>query len=83
MATITQMQYLLAVQKTKHFGRAAEACNVAQPSLSAQIQKLEDELGFMIFDRSKKPILTTDLGLQVLELSKEILAKHGQCHSGG
>ena len=78
MATFTQMQYLLAVQKTRHFGRAAELCHVAQPSLSAQIQKLEDELGFTIFDRSKKPILTTDLGQQVVDLSKQIISKHNQ-----
>ena len=45
MPTITQLQYLLSVAETGHFGRAAEECNVSQPSLSAQIQKVEEELG--------------------------------------
>lgn len=73
MPTITQLQYILAVYKTKHFGRAAEECCVSQPSLSAQIQKVEDELGVIIFDRSKKPILLTDKGKKVIEQSKRVV----------
>ena len=58
MGTLTQLKYLLAVDQEKHFGRAAQICHVAQPSLSNQIQKLEEELGVILFDRSQKPILT-------------------------
>ena len=81
MPTITQLEYLMAVQKTKHFGKAAELCNVSQPSLSAQIQKVEDELDITIFDRSKKPILTTDLGLKVLDIAKNVIQEHSKLSS--
>ena len=54
MSTITQLEYVLAVDKERHFGRAAQECHVSQPSLSSQVQKLEEELGVIIFDRSKK-----------------------------
>ncbi len=76
MASITQLEYILAVDKEKHFGKAAERCHVAQPSLSMQIQKLENELGAIIFDRSKKPILATETGKQILQQAKLILQEH-------
>ncbi|MDP8245522.1 MAG: hydrogen peroxide-inducible genes activator [Candidatus Hinthialibacter antarcticus] len=76
MPTITQLQYILAVNQTKHFGRAAEDCCVSQPSLSAQIQKVEDELEVTIFDRSKKPILVTEKGKKVIEQSKRIVTEY-------
>lgn len=76
MPTLTQLEYIIAVDKFKHFGRAADSCHVSQPSLSAQIQKVEDELNVMIFDRSKKPIVTTDLGLKVIEQAKKVLLEH-------
>ncbi len=76
MATITQLEYLLAVEEERHFGRAAKRCHVAQPSLSTQIQKLEDELNVIIFDRSKKPIMVTDDGQVVIEQAKVILKEH-------
>lgn len=76
MPSITQLEYLLAVHRHKHFGRAAAECHVSQPSLSAQVQKVEDELGIVIFDRSKKPILTTDKGLKIIEQAKEVLRQH-------
>ena len=76
MATITQLQYILAVNKHKHFGNAAKECHVSQPSLSAQIMKLEDELGYMIFDRSKQPLLLTDIGRKFVEQANEVLKEH-------
>ncbi len=76
MATLTQLEYLIAVDKVKHFGRAAESCHVSQPSLSAQIQKVEEDLSVIIFDRSKKPIVTTDLGLKIIEQAKKVLLEH-------
>lgn len=76
MPSITQLEYLLAVDKEKHFGKAARECNVSQPSLSAQIQKLEDDLGVIIFDRSKKPILATEIGKVLIEQSRVIVREH-------
>lgn len=76
MPTLTQLEYIIAVDKLKHFGRAADSCHVSQPSLSAQIQKVEEELNVIIFDRSKKPIVTTDLGLKVVEQAKKVLLEH-------
>lgn len=60
--SLTQLEYVMAVHKHGHFARAAESCHVTQPTLSMQIQKLEDDLGVVIFDRSKKPILLTQMG---------------------
>lgn len=76
MPTLTQLEYIVAVDKLKHFGRAAESCHVSQPSLSSQIQKVEEDLNVIIFDRSKKPIVTTDLGLKVVEQAKKVLLEH-------
>lgn len=76
MPTLTQLEYILAVHQLKHFGRAANECHVSQPSLSAQIQKVESELEITIFDRSKKPILTTKQGLRLVEQAKKVLAEH-------
>jgi LysR family hydrogen peroxide-inducible transcriptional activator len=55
--TIQQLEYILAVNKHRHFGHAAEACFVTQPTLSAQVNKLERELDVLIFDRSKMPVI--------------------------
>jgi LysR family hydrogen peroxide-inducible transcriptional activator len=50
--TIIQLEYILAVEKHRHFGKAAKACSVTQPTLSMQLQKVEEELGVIFFDRS-------------------------------
>lgn len=71
--SITQLEYVLAVHKLGHFAKAAEACHVTQPTLSMQIQKLEADLGTIIFDRSKKPILLTDVGKKLIEQIQAIL----------
>lgn len=76
MPTLTQLEYIVAVQKLKHFGRAAKECNVSQPSLSAQIQKVEEELGVTIFDRSKKPVMVTEKGHQLIDQAKRVLLEH-------
>lgn len=76
MPTLTQLEYILAVHKLKHFARAAEECHVSQPSLSAQIQKVEEELGFIVFDRSKKPILTTEQGEKLVEQARVVLREY-------
>ncbi len=71
--TLTQLEYVLAVNKHQHFGRAAESCFVTQPTLSMQLQKLEDELEVTIFDRSKSPIKPTLEGLTIIEQAKKII----------
>ena len=76
MSTLTQLEYVLAVDDERHFGKAAKACHVSQPSLSAQIQKLEEELGLVIFDRSKKPILVTEAGREIILQARVIVREH-------
>lgn len=71
--SLTQLEYVMAVYKHGHFARAAEACHVTQPTLSMQIQKLENDLNVVIFDRSKKPILLTEVGEKIIEQIQSIL----------
>ena len=71
--TITQLQYVLAVAEHKNFTLAAEKCFVTQPTLSMQIQKVEEELSIQIFDRSKKPIQLTEIGQKIVAQAKNIV----------
>jgi len=71
--TITQLHYVLAIAEHKNFTKAADKCFVTQPTLSTQIQKLEDELGVLIFDRSKKPIELTEVGKKIVLQAKNIV----------
>jgi len=71
--TITQLNYVLAIAEHQNFTKAAEKCFVTQPTLSTQIQKLEDELDILIFDRSKKPIELTDVGRKIVHQAKNIV----------
>ncbi len=76
MSSIRQLEYVVAVHRTGHFGRAAGACHVSQATLSAQIGKLEDELGVILFDRRAKPILPTEPGERIIRLAQEVVAAH-------
>ena len=71
--TITQLQYVLAVAEHQNFTVAAEKSFVTQPTLSMQIQKLEEELDVQIFDRSKKPISITEMGKKIVAQAKNIV----------
>ena len=71
--TLSQLQYTLAVAKYGNFTLAAEKSNVTQPTLSMQVQKLEEELGTLIFDRSTKPIKLTNIGEIIILQSKNIV----------
>jgi LysR family transcriptional regulator, hydrogen peroxide-inducible genes activator len=71
--TLTQMRYAVAIEETGNFRLAAEACHVSQSGLSMQIQKLEDLLGVVLFDRSKKPVLVTPAGGPALEQMRSVL----------
>jgi LysR family hydrogen peroxide-inducible transcriptional activator len=71
--TITQLKYVLAVAEHKNFTLAADKCFVTQPTLSMQIQKIEEELNIQIFDRTKKPIQLTDIGQKIVNQAKNIV----------
>ena len=64
--TLTQLEYLVALDTYRHFVLAAKKCFVTQPTLSMQIQKLEEELGVKIFDRTKQPVIPTEIGESIL-----------------
>lgn len=70
---IQQLEYLIAVDKYKHFGKAAQACFITQPTLSAMIQKFEDELDVKIFDRTTHPIRTTDAGAELIKEAQKVI----------
>ena len=76
--TITQLQYVLAVAEYRNFTIAAKHSFVTQPTLSMQVQKLEDELDVQIFDRGKKPIGITEVGEKIVAQAKNIVAEAGR-----
>jgi LysR family hydrogen peroxide-inducible transcriptional activator len=71
--TLTELKYIVAVARAKHFGHAAEACFVAQPTLSVAIKKLEDELGVTLFERGGAEISVTPLGAQIVAQAERVL----------
>jgi LysR family hydrogen peroxide-inducible transcriptional activator len=73
--TIQQLEYIIAVDKHRHFGHAAESCFVTQPTLSAQVSKLERELDIILFDRTKMPVIPTEIGVQVIEQAKRVVSE--------
>lgn len=75
--TLQQMEYVLAVDRHRHFGKAAEACHVTQPTLSSMIQKLEEELDAKLFDRARSPVRPTPLGELVIRQLREVMAQVG------
>src|SRR6185312_2600075 len=73
--TITQLEYLVAVDTYRSFVQAAEKCFVTQPTLSMQVQKLEDTLGVKLFDRSKQPVIPTEIGDDIIAQARILLAE--------
>lgn len=71
--TLTQLEYIVAVDTHRHFAQAAEACFVTQPTLSMQIQKLEEELDVKIFDRTKQPVIPTETGALIIAQARVAL----------
>lgn len=71
--TLTELKYIVAVARERHFGRAAEACFVSQPTLSVAIRKLEDELGVILFERGGSEVGVTDVGLRVVTQAQKVL----------
>jgi LysR family transcriptional regulator, hydrogen peroxide-inducible genes activator len=73
MITLTQLEYIVAVDTYRHFGKAAESCFITQPTLSMQIKKLEEDLEIIIFDRSKQPLIPTDVGQRLIDQARIVL----------
>ena len=71
--TLTELKYIVAVAREKHFGRAAEACFVSQPTLSVAIKKLEDELEVKLFERSANEVTVTPLGEEIIRQAQSVL----------
>lgn len=70
---IRDLEYLVSLAEFKHFRRAADACNVSQPTLSGQIRKLEDELGITLLERTSRKVLFTQSGLLLVEQARQVL----------
>jgi LysR family hydrogen peroxide-inducible transcriptional activator len=75
---LQDLRYLVALAEHRHFGRAAEACHVSQPTLSSQIRKLEEELGVTLLERTNKRVDLTPVGSQILTHAQEALAQAAQ-----
>lgn len=78
--TLTQLEYIIAVDTYRHFVLASEKCFVTQPTLSMQIQKLEEELGVKIFDRSKQPVIPTEIGASIIQQARVIVREAHLIH---
>ena len=90
--TLTELRYIIAVAREKHFGRAARACHVSQPTLSVSVKKLEDELGVAIFERRAGEVGLTPVGEQIIEQAQralesaetvKLIAQHGKDQLAG
>jgi len=73
--TLTELRYIVALAREHHFGRAADKCNVSQPTLSVAVKKLEDELGVALFERSSGDVRATAIGAQVVAQAERTLAE--------
>src|SRR5487761_2434090 len=71
--TLTQLEYIVSLDTHRHFALAAEKCFITQPTLSMQIQKLEEELGVKIFDRTKQPVIPTEIGVELIAQARRTL----------
>src|SRR5215216_3948299 len=76
--TLVQLEYIVAVDTYRSFVSAAEKCFVTQPTLSMQVQKLEELLNVKIFDRSKQPIVPTEIGSQIIAQARIVLQENGK-----
>lgn len=81
MASIDQLKALMALEKHRNFAKAASSCHVSQPSFTIQLQKLEDELGVVLFDRSKRPLLTTDIGLKIINQARIVVSEFNKIYT--
>jgi LysR family hydrogen peroxide-inducible transcriptional activator len=73
--TFVQLEYIVAIDNCRHFANAAAKCFITQPTLSMQVQKLEEELGIKIFDRARLPVVPTEAGAAIIEQARKILGE--------
>ena len=73
--TLTELRYVVALARERHFGRAAEKCFVSQPTLSVAVKKLEDELGAILFERGQNEVRPTPVGEQIVAQAERVLAE--------
>ncbi len=73
--TLTELRYIVSLAREKHFGRAAEKCHVAQPTLSVAVKKLEDELGVILFERGQSEVSVTPAGEPIVRQAERVLAE--------
>jgi LysR family hydrogen peroxide-inducible transcriptional activator len=76
--TLRDLEYVCAVGDLRHFGKAAEACHVGQPTLSGQIRRLEEHLGVVLFERTKRTVRLTPIGAKIVELARATLQAAGR-----
>lgn len=76
--TLTDLRYIVALARERHFGRAAERCNVSQPTLSVAVKKLEEQLGVLLFERSAADVKLTTIGQRVVEQAERVLLEAQQ-----
>jgi LysR family hydrogen peroxide-inducible transcriptional activator len=79
--TLVQLEYIVAVDEKRHFAEAAKACFVTQPTLSMQIQKLEEQLEVQIFDRTKHPVVPTQMGVSIINQARIVLMEASKLNS--
>jgi len=79
--TLTELRYVVAVAETRHFGQAAERCHVSQPSLSASVKNLEEELGVQLFERGKRGVFLTEAGEQIVAQARRALEEADRVRS--
>ena len=75
MLTLTDMRYLVALARARHFGRAATTCRVSQPTLSVAIKKVEERLGVLLFERNVQEIRITEVGQRLVDQAERVLAE--------
>ena len=73
--TLRELRYLVTLADYRHFGRAAEACHISQPTLSTQLKKLEDDLGVVLFERTNKALHITPIGRKIVDQARRVLAE--------
>lgn len=78
--TLTDLRYLIALARERHFGRAAEKCHVSQPTLSVAVKKVEDELGLQLFERSAIEVKITSTGKRIVAQAEKVLLEAAQIH---
>ena len=72
LMTLQQLEYIVSLERLRHFGKAADACRVSQPTLSAMVQKLEAELGVTQFERSARSVTPTPLGMKEVGQAQKV-----------